>query len=466
MKQFMDENFLLTTKTAERLFHQVAAFQPIYDYHCHLDAKEIYEDRHFENITELWLGGDHYKWRLMRAAGIREKYITGDACDYDKFVSYCRAIQFAAGNPLYHWSHLELRRYFGVEKILTEKNAPAIWEEVNRKISGKDFSARALIRQSNVELVGTTDDPVSDLRWHKALREDESFKTRVVPTFRPDKAIQIEKSDFADYIRKLGNRAGAEIDSFGALCAALSKRMDFFAEAGCRISDHSLPTVPLAEISEEKAGQAFQKAMAGEPICQEEIGTYQLTLLFALGREYAKRGWVMQLHLSALRNNSSRMFTELGADSGFDSIGDLAQAQGLSRYMDALDFENQLPKMILYSLNPNDLSVLAAMAGNFQSDGIKGKIQLGSAWWFNDHIDGIMQQIKTLANMGALDTFVGMLTDSRSFLSYPRHEYFRRILCAIVGEWVENGLFPNDWELLERLIAGVSYQNAAQYFNM
>lgn len=466
MNQFMDKNFLLSTRTAQELFHRIAAQLPVYDYHCHLDAREICEDKHFQNITELWLGGDHYKWRLMRAMGIKEEYITGGASDYDKFLAYCRAVQYAAGNPLYHWSHLELRRYFGVEEILTEKNAPMIWEKVNRKINREDFSARGLIRQSNVELIGTTDDPADDLKWHKALREDESFATRVVPTFRPDSALQIAKPEFAGYIQKLSAAAGVPVHSFASLAEALAKRMDFFAEAGCRISDHSLPSIPLAVCSEEKADAALKKALAGGSLTEEEAGVYQLMLLWALGREYAKRGWVMQLHLAALRNNSSRMFAQLGADAGFDSIGDPNIADGLSRYMDMLDMDDCLPKMVLYSLNPKDADVLAAMAGNFQSGGIKGKIQFGSAWWFNDHIDGMTRQMKTLANIGVLDSFVGMLTDSRSFLSYPRHEYFRRILCRIVGEWVEEGLFPDDEGLLEHIIAGVSYRNAAEYFNM
>ena len=466
MKKFMDENFLLETKTAQELFHNVAKIQPIYDYHCHLNTQEIYEDKRFQNITEMWLGGDHYKWRLMRAAGIEERCITGDAPDEEKFTAYCRAIQCAVGNPLYHWSHLELRRYFGVEDILTEKNAPVIWDRVNAAIRGEGFSARELIRKSNVALIGTTDDPADALTAHQALRGDASFHTKVVPTFRPDNAIHIEKEGFAEYMERLGESAGIRIASFDDLKQALSRRMDYFAEQGCKISDHSLGNLPFGALGTQQTEQAFAKALAHDGLSRDEIAAYQTEILLFLGREYARRGWVMQLHLSALRNNSSRMYARLGADAGFDSIGDARQAEGLSRFMDALDSEDLLPKAVLYSLNPCDLSVLAAMAGNFQSGGVRGKIQLGSAWWFNDHIDGMTEQMKTLANMGHLDTFVGMLTDSRSLLSYPRHEYFRRILCNIVGGWVEDGLFPNDDGLLEQLISGVSCRNAAEYFDM
>lgn len=462
----MDENFLLETKTAQELFHNVAKIQPVYDYHCHLNAQEIYEDKRFRNITEMWLGGDHYKWRLMRAAGIEERCITGDAPDEEKFTAYCRAIQCAVGNPLYHWSHLELRRYFGVEDILTEKNAPAIWERVNAAICGEGFSARELICRSNVALIGTTDDPADSLTAHKALRADTSFQTKVVPTFRPDNAVHIEKEGFAEYITRLAEADDTSISSFSELMQTLSRRMDYFAEQGCKISDHSLDCLPIGMYEMQQAERAFAKALAHDSLSRDEIAAYQTEILLFFGREYAKRGWVMQLHLSALRNNSSRMYASLGADAGFDSIGDARQAEGLSRFMDALDAENLLPKTILYSLNPCDLSVLAAMAGNFQSGGVRGKIQIGSAWWFNDHIDGMTEQIKTLANLGHLDTFVGMLTDSRSLLSYPRHEYFRRILCNIVGSWVEDGLFPNDTGLLEQLISGVCCRNAAEYFDM
>lgn len=464
MQPFLGENFLLKTPTAQALYHEVAKQQPIYDYHCHLDPKEIYEDKRYENITQIWLYGDHYKWRFMREMGVPEELVTGGASDYDKFLAYAKCVQFAAGNPLYHWTHLELQRYFGVYDVLTEASAPDIWERVNRKIQSGDFSARRLIQRSNVMLIGTTDDPASDLKYHLLLKEEKDFRTKVVPSFRPDNALNVEKPGFAGYMEKLSAAAGNPVQSFAQLQEALSARMDFFHSVGSRLSDHSLSFMPFIPAEDSEIERIFQKAISGNAVSREEEYQYKTKLMLWLGREYAKRGWVMQIHLEALRNNSTRMFEALGPDTGFDSIDDNAIAQGLSRFMDALDYQNQLPKTILYSVNPKDFYVMAGMAGNYS--GCRGKVQLGSAWWFIDHIEGMTQQLKTLASVGALAPFVGMLTDSRSFLSYPRHEYFRRILCNLIGEWVENGEFTDDRNTLEQLVAEICCNNAVSYFDM
>ena len=466
MKKFMDRDFLLETKTAQRLFHEVAAEQPIYDYHCHLNPEQILEDTRFKNITEIWLGGDHYKWRFMRWMGVDEEYITGSASDYDKFLAYAKAIQYAAGNPLYHWSHLELQRFFGIYDPLTEKTAPMIWEKANAAIASEDFSARKLIEKSNVAFIGTTDDPISDLSCHIALAQDESFQTVVKPTFRPDVAVNISKDGFKAYIKKLGEVCGFEICDINGLYKALESRISFFHEVGSRISDHGVSSVPYREATPEEVDAVFKKALSGESISAEEEEQYQTAVMLFCGKEYAKRGWVMQLHTSVIRNNNTPMFQKLGPDAGFDSILNVNQTEKMARFLDALVAEESLPKTILYSLNPTDNSMLVSMAGNFAGDGIKGRIQHGSAWWFNDHIDGMVNQMKTLGNLGALASFVGMLTDSRSFLSYPRHEYFRRILCNIIGEWVEKGMFTDDREVLDQLIKDICFYNAKEYFNM
>lgn len=466
MKKFMDENFLLETETAKKLFFEVAKDLPIYDYHCHLSPEEIYEDKQFQNITEVWLGGDHYKWRFMRWMGVPEEQITGGASDYDKFLAYAKAIQFAAGNPLYHWSHLELQRYFGIYETLTEKTAPEIWEKANAIISGGGFSARKLIEKSNVAFIGTTDDPTSDLKYHIALAEDKNFKTTVRPTFRPDPAVNIQKDGFTEYIEKLGQSCGATISDIDGLYQALASRIEFFHQAGSRISDHGIVSVPFLKADKNEVDAIFKKALSGETVSDCEAEKYQTAVMLFCGKEYAARGWVMQLHAAAIRNNNTPMFRKLGPDTGFDSILNVNLAEKLSRFMDTLLIDGNLPKTILYSLSPIDNSLLVSMAGNFEGDGIKGKIQHGSAWWFNDHIDGMLDQMKTLGNLGALASFVGMLTDSRSFLSYPRHEYFRRILCNLIGGWVENGMYTDDREILDKLIADVCFNNAKNYFLM
>ncbi len=465
MKKFMDEDFLLTTKTAKKLF-KLAKEMPIYDYHCHLSPKEIYKDKKYDNLTEVWLGGDHYKWRFMRSMGIEEKYITGDASPYEKFLSYAKVMEFAVGNPLYHWSHLELQRYFGIYDTLSEKTAEKIWKKANAVIRGGDFSARQLIEKSNVAMIGTTDDPCDDLSYHKLIKEDKSFKTIVAPTFRPDNAINIEKDGFAAYVEKLEKASNTEIKCFNCFKEALKQRIDYFHAVGARISDHSFLTIPYEMAEQKELVEIFAKGRNGEALTQREENAFKTAMMIFLGEEYAKRGWVMQLHMGPIRNNSARMFEKLGADTGFDSIGDGIMAENLSKYLNSLDRCDLLPKTILYTLNPTWNYVIGTMLGNFQSGGIRGKIQFGSAWWFCDNIDGMTEQMKTLGNLGALAAFVGMLTDSRSFLSYPRHEYFRRILCRIVGEWVENGEFTDNEDTLAKIIRDISFNNAKNYFGI
>ncbi|MDY5627308.1 MAG: glucuronate isomerase [Clostridia bacterium] len=463
MKTFMGEDFLLENETAKKLFDRYAKNMPIYDYHCHLSPKEIAEDKKYENITEIWLYGDHYKWRYMRSMGVDEKYCTGDASDYEKFFQYAKCIAYAAGNPLYHWTHLELQRFFGIYEPLNEKSAPKIWEKANEIIKSGDFTAQKLIEKSNVYLIGTTDDPVDSLEYHQKLK---NFSTKVVPTFRPDKASNIENSGFSAYIKLLEDKSGIKIKKFADLKAAISSRMDHFAKMGNKISDHSVSFVPFNKANDEEIDQILARALAGGKISADDEEKYKTAFLLFCAREYAKRGWVLQLHIAALRNNNTKMFKNIGADTGFDSIDDNRIAKKLSMFMDELDKDDLLPKTVLYSLNPNDNYTIGTMLGNFQRGGIKGKIQMGSAWWFNDNIDGMVNQIKSLGNLGALSAFVGMLTDSRSFLSYPRHEYFRRILCNIIGTWVENGEFSSDEDILKEIIEGISFNNAKAYFGM
>lgn len=466
MTKFMDENFLLKTPAAQRLYKEYAAKMPIYDYHCHLSPKEIAEDKKYKNITEIWLYGDHYKWRFMRSMGVEERYCTGDASDYEKFLAYAKCVSRAIGNPLYHWTHLELQRYFNVYEPLNEKTAPEIWEKVNKIIAEGDFSARSLIKKSNVALIGTTDDPIDTLKYHAKIRELKDFDTKVVPAFRPDKAVNINLDGFKEYIEKLSEAGKKEIKNYADLKEVLSSRIDFFESMGSKISDHAVEYVPYIEAGDDEIDAILKKALNGEKCTDEEVEKYKTSIITFFAKEYAKRDWVMQIHIGALRNNNTNMFKKLGPDTGFDSIDDNKIAHKLSRFMDNLDKYGNLPKVILYSLNPNDNYTLAAMLGNFQKGGVKGKIQLGSAWWFNDNIDGMELQMKALANLGALAAFVGMLTDSRSFLSYPRHEYFRRILCNIVGQWVEDGEIYDDEDILKEIIEGVSFNNAKEYFNM
>jgi glucuronate isomerase len=466
MKPFLDENFLLQSRTAEKLYHEYAKGMPIFDYHCHLSPKEIAENKRYRNITELWLGGDHYKWRALRSNGVEEKYITGDAGDKEKFMKWAETMPHCIGNPLYHWTHLELRRYFGIELLISPETAEEIWEKCNAMLKSDEFSARGLIQRSNVRVVCTTDDPSDTLEYHKAIAGDPSFATRVLPAFRPDKYINIDKDIFTMWIGKLGAAAGSEIRTFADLLGALKVRLDYFHQAGCRVSDHGLDPLVYAEGSLEDASRIFRKAVQGVVLSEREVCIYKTQVLLFLGREYARRNWVMQFHMGVIRNNNRRMMKLLGPDTGFDAIGDFPMAEALARTLNTLEETGELPRTILYSINPGDNDVLGAIIGCFQGGGIPGKLQFGSGWWFNDQKDGMIRQMTTLANLGLLSRFVGMLTDSRSFLSYTRHEYFRRILCNLIGEWVENGEVPADMNLLGKMVQDISYNNAERYFQM
>lgn len=472
MKPFLDNDFLLETKTAKTLYHDYAKDAPIYDYHCHLSPKEISENKQYKNLTELWLGGDHYKWRVMRSNGISEDFITGDADDYDKFMAFAKSMPYAIGNPVYHWTHLELKRYFGIDDLLNEKTGPMIWEKANKMLQQEDFFAKGLITRSNVEMICTTDDPVDDLTYHKALAMDKSFVTSVLPTFRPDKAINVNLPTFNPWIDQLSQVVGYKIDSLSTLLKALEARIDYFHSLGCRLSDHALDTVEYSSqmidgyIDFTDGEAVFQKARQEEAISNDEIVAYKSIIMQFLGKQYSKHKWVMQLHIGALRNNNKRMLKQIGPDTGFDSIHDSTFAPQLSALLDDLDTSNELPKTILYVLNPRDNYVIATMIGNFQDGSAPGKIQFGSAWWFCDQKEGMLQQMKALSNLGLLSRFVGMLTDSRSFLSYTRHEYFRRILCNLIGNWVENGEYPHDIEFLGSLVQDICINNARGYFGL
>jgi len=464
MKKFMDEDFLLQTETAKTLYHDYAEKMPIIDYHCHLNPKEIAENKKYKNITEIWLGGDHYKWRAIRSNGVDEKYITGNSDDKQKFMKWAETMPYLVGNPLYHWTHLELKRYFGIDRVLSPSSAEAIWEQCNDLLQRDDFSARSLIIKSNVETICTTDDPIDSLEYHQAIRKDASFPVKVYPAFRPDKAMNINMDGFGEYIAKLGQTAGVEISSVKDLKEALRKRLDYFSDNGCKVSDHALEYAFYVHAADSEVETIFQSAMNGGKPTQAEADKFKTHMLVFLGREYARRGWVMQLHMGTIRNINSRMFRTLGPDTGFDAIGDSHQAKSLAAFLDALDSTGELPKTILYSLNPRDNESLATIMGCFQGPEAPGKIQLGSAWWFNDQKDGMEKQMKDLANLGLLRRFVGMLTDSRSFLSYTRHEYFRRILCNIIGNWAENGEVNADMEMLGAMVQEICYYNTKNYF--
>ena len=466
MKKFMDKDFLLQTETAKYLYHNHASRMPICDYHCHLNPQEIAENKRYNNITEIWSGGDHYKWRAMRSFGIDEEYITGNASDFEKFKAFAKAMPYLIGNPIYHWSHLELKEYFGIEETLSEKNAEEIWNRCNEIIQSPDFSARTMIEKSNVKYIGTTDDPADDLKWHIAISKDENFDCQVGPSFRPDKAVKIGNEGFAEYIKVLGATENTEITSYKELIDVLEKRVAFFVENGCKITDHGLDRIYFRAATEEEVDVILKKALNGETLSQEEIEKYSTLTMVNLGKMYHKHDIVMQLHIGALRNNNTRMFKKLGADVGFDSIDDAEVAMPLSRLLDSLATEDMLPKTILYCLNPKDNEVLGTMIGNFQGGGIAGKIQFGSGWWFNDQKDGMERQMMALSQLGLISQFVGMLTDSRSFLSYTRHEYFRRILCNYIGGLVENGEYPADMEFLGEIIENICYNNAVKYFNV
>lgn len=476
MKQFMDKDFLLETETAKHLFHDYAESLPLVDYHCHISPKEIYEDRHFDNLAEVWLGGenpdgtffgDHYKWRVMRSNGICEKYITGNAPDNERIKKFAEALEMAIGNPMYHWTNAELHKFFGIEEALTAENSDEIFEKCNEKLrTDSTMTVRGLIKQSNVAFIGTTDDPVDSLEWHKKIAEDPTIDVKVAPSFRPDKAINITKPGFKEYIEKLSEESGVEIKCARCVCEALTKRLEYFASLGCRASDHGLDYIPFHEHTMKEASEAFKKAMAGEALSLEEAEKYQTAILVHLGKEYHRLGIAMQLHYSCLRNMNERMFAKMGPDTGFDMMAQNTCGGNVARLLSELDKTDECPKTILYSLNPADNEQLDTILGCFQSDEIPGKIQHGSAWWFNDTKSGMEDQLISLANLSLLGNFVGMLTDSRSFLSYARHDYFRRILCNLIGKWVENGEYPNDEKALKKIVEGICFYNAKRYFGI
>lgn len=463
MKPFMGNDFLLNTETAVELF-EAAKECPIIDYHCHISPKEIYEDLRYDNITQVWLGGDHYKWRLMRCAGVEEKYITGDADDHDKFMAWARVLGKSIGNPLYHWSHLELRRFFGYNGILNEHTAEEVWNLVNEKLKKPEYSVRGLIRMSNVETICTTDDPIDTLEWHEKIASDPSFDTKVLPAWRPDKAMNIEKTTFIDYVEALGKAAGMEIQSFADLKMALKIRLDFFASRGCKLSDHALNYVMCEPATEDQIELIFANRMKGIYPGEKEQAAYKTAFMLFVADEYTRRNWVMQLHYGCRRDNNLSMFEKMGPDTGFDTIDNHTPAGETAAFLGLLEKAGSLPKTILYSLNPNDNEAIDTLCGCFQNSEAICKIQHGSAWWFNDHFKGMTDQLTSLANLGYLAGFVGMLTDSRSFLSYPRHEYFRRILCRLLGEWVEDGRFPADMDTLKGIVCSISCENARKYF--
>ena len=449
---FINDNFMLKTEAARKLYAAVKDL-PIIDYHCHLSPKMIAEDYKFRNAFDLFLGGDHYKWRQMRTNGIDEEYITGGADEYEKFKAFARTVPYLIGNPLYHWTHLELKRYFDIDETLNEESCERIWNKVNECLAKPEYSAQNLIKRSNVEIICTTDDPADTLEYHAALK---SFSTKILPTFRPDKAVEIGKETFIPYVESIG------ITSYEQLESWMVERINYFDSYGCRLSDHALEYVPFA-IGDAKA--AFDKKMAGEELTENEIDAFKTAMLKVCAKEYTRLGWTMQLHIGALRNNNRRMYEKLGADTGFDSINDLCIAEKLSAFMNNLEYDDCLPKTILYTLNPKDNYVLGTMLGNFQKAPTPGKIQFGSGWWFNDQRDGMEAQMQALANLGMISRFVGMLTDSRSFVSYTRHEYFRRIMCNLIGKWVDEGEYPEDYEMLEKIVRGIAYENAKNYFN-
>ncbi len=463
---FIDNDFMLYNETAKKLFHEYAKDEPIYDFHCHLSPKEIYENKNFEDISDVWLGGDHYKWRAMRSLGVPEEEITGkDADKLNKFVKWAETIQYAIGNPLYHWTHLELQRYFGIYEPLTKDNAVEIHDKINAMLSKPEFKVRELIKRSNVAAINTTDDPADSLEYHKLIAQDEKdFK--VYPAWRPDKALNIDAPTYADYIKQLGDTENTEIKCFADLKEVLLKRMDLFDSLGCRASDHAFTYVPCRKGTEVEIDTAIKAALTGDELTVEQIEIYKTALMLFLGTEYTKRGWAMELHINIKRDNNTKMFEKMGPDTGFDCIADWSSCEGLTNLLDLLEYNDALPKTILFAGNPADNQVFGTILGCFQGSEAASKIQFGTAWWFNDNRDGMEAQIKALGNLGVLGKFIGMLTDSRSFLSYPRHEYFRRILCNILGEWVEKGEYADDIEFVGKLVKDICYGNAAAYFNL
>ncbi len=464
MKKFMDENFLLHTETAQKLYHEHAAKMPIFDYHCHISPKEIAENKSFENITQIWLYGDHYKWRAMRTNGVDERYCTGDASDWEKFEKWAETVPHTLRNPLYHWTHLELKKFFGIDKVLSPETAKEIWDACNEKLTSGNYSCRDIIRMANVDTICTTDDPVDSLEYHQSIKKD-GFEVAVLPAWRPDKAMMVENTEtFNDYVYQLGEVANVEIDSFDAFMVALDKRHQFFHDNGCRLSDHGLDTAFAEDYTEEEINAIFDKIRLQKALSNEEIIKFKSCMLYEFGIMDHSRGWTQQFHIGAQRNNNTRLFKKLGPDTGFDSIGDVPVAAPLAKLLNRLDMENRLYKMVFDNLFSSDNQSYATMIGNFQDGSVPGKMQYGSGWWFLDQKDGMEKQMNALSNLGLLSRFVGMLTDSRSFLSYTRHEYFRRALCNLLGNDVENGEIPNDMKLLGEMVENICYNNAKNYF--
>ena len=465
MKPFLDHNFLLHTAAAQRLYHEFAAPMPIIDYHNHLSPQQIAEDHRFENLTQIWLYGDHYKWRAMRAQGIPEAYCTGASSDWEKFEKWAETVPYTLRNPLYHWTHLELQRYFGITELLSPKTARAIYDQANAMLRTPEYSVRGLLRKMNVRVLCTTDDPTDTLEWHRQIAADPTASTQVLPAFRPDKAMAVEDPEvFNQWADKLGAVAGVDISNYDDFLRALKIRHDFFAENGCRVSDHGLEQMFSEHASHQETKTIFQKIRSGQLLDTSETLKIKSALLFEFALWDHQKGWVQQFHLGALRNNNTRALRRLGPDTGWDSVGDFRQGQALSRFLDRLDSEDRLAKTILYNLNPADNELMATMIGNFNDGSVAGKVQFGSAWWFLDQKDGMEKQLNALSNMGLLSRFVGMLTDSRSFLSYPRHEYFRRTLCNLLGKEVEQGELPDDLEWIGEIVRDICYRNAEAYF--
>ena len=477
MKPFMDKDFVLETETAKHLYHDYAAKLPLCDYHCHLNPQEIFEDRRFNNLAEVWLGGqnpdgtfagDHYKWRVMRSNGVEEQFVTGMVDPFEKFLKFVEALEMAIGNPMYHWCHLELRQFFGVTEPLTTESAKRIWDHCNNLLQNDpDMSARGLIRKANVAFIGTTDDPIDSLEWHEKIAADPTIEVVVGPSYRPDKAVNIHKAGWHEYIAALAKSVGKEsLPTMQDVLDALVERLEYFHARGCKVSDHGLDYVPFVNYTVEEADAVYQKALKGEKLTVEEVEGFQTVILLCLGKVYHRLDIAMQLHYSCLRNNNQRIFKLQGGDTGVDAIAQNTCGGNISQLLSALDEAGACPKTILYSLNPADNAQLGTLIGCFQGPEVPGKIQQGSAWWFNDHKVGMEEQMKSLASLGLLGNFVGMLTDSRSFLSYARHDYFRRIMCNLVGNWVENGEYPNIESSLKKIVEGISYYNAKRYFGL
>ncbi|TWT01758.1 glucuronate isomerase [Planomicrobium sp. CPCC 101079] len=463
---FITEDFLLNTESAKILYHQYAKDMPIYDFHCHLSPKEIAENHRFKSITDIWLSGDHYKWRAMRALGIEERFITGDAEDKEKFRAWIQTVPYTMGNPLYHWSHLEVKRYFGYDKVIKEENWEEMWEQFNERVHSDSFSAQGIIKDSNVKAIFTTDDPAETLNYHEAIEKNENIEAKVLPTFRPDKGLNLLNPNFVDYMEELGKSADQEITSYEEFLNVLKKKVEYFHEHGCRASDHGFDYLPYSEATFDEVKEIFAQVLNGGIVSKAEEDKYRTFTMKFLGELYAKHGWAMQLHIGVVRNNNTKMFELLGPDAGFDSMNDFELARPLNKFLDSLERSNALPKTIIYTLNPTQNELIASTIGNFQSSEMKGKIQFGSGWWFNDQKEGMLRQMKELANAGLLSQFVGMLTDSRSFLSYTRHDYFRRILCQLLGTWIEEGELPKDYAFIGKMVQDISYNNAKAYFGV